>query len=190
MTLRILCSESILNGQSNKVEWENINSVCIVLDLWGVTGHRSESGLTLCILIDFPIHIDTISMRFYFKGSQVDVSKLWFCCLFVWFDSLRPINNLSVMKGRVFLGWTSTKLGLMCLAQGHNTVMPVRLEPAAPRSRVKHSTTEPLPSLYWTCDGGGHWSESGFTLCILIDFPIHNDTISMDHLFCILRGHM
>ena len=32
-------------------------------------------------------------------------------CLFVWFDSLRPINNLSVKQGRVFLGWTSTKLG-------------------------------------------------------------------------------
>ena len=31
--------------------------------------------------------------------------------LFVWFDSLRPINNLSVKKGQVFLGWTSTKLG-------------------------------------------------------------------------------
>ena len=31
--------------------------------------------------------------------------------LFVWFDFLRPINNLSVIKGRVFLGWTSTKLG-------------------------------------------------------------------------------
>ena len=25
-------------------------------------------------------------------------------CLFVCFDSLRPINNLSVIKGRVFLG--------------------------------------------------------------------------------------
>ena len=34
---------------------------------------------------------------------------------FVWFDSLCPINNLSVIKGRVFLGWTSTKLGLMFL---------------------------------------------------------------------------
>ena len=32
-------------------------------------------------------------------------------CLFAWFDSLRPINNLSVKQGRVFLGWTSTKLG-------------------------------------------------------------------------------
>ena len=32
----------------------------------------------------------------------------------------------------------------MCLAQGHNTVMGVRLEHAACRSRVEHSTTEPL----------------------------------------------
>ena len=31
----------------------------------------------------------------------------------------------------------------MCLAQGHNAVM---LEPEIPRSRVKHSTTEPLRS--------------------------------------------
>ena len=28
----------------------------------------------------------------------------------------------------------------MCLAQGHNAVTPVRLEPAALRSRVKHSS--------------------------------------------------
>ena len=41
----------------------------------------------------------------------------------------------------------STKLGLMCLAQGHNTVTPVRLEPVAPRSQVKLSTTEPLQFL-------------------------------------------
>ena len=35
----------------------------------------------------------------------------------------------------------------MNLDQGHNTVMPVRLESAALLSRVKHSTTEPLCSL-------------------------------------------
>ena len=32
----------------------------------------------------------------------------------------------------------------MCLAQGHKAVTPVRLEPAALRSPVRHSTTEPL----------------------------------------------
>ena len=55
-------------------------------------------------------------------------------------------NNNSVTLDRVFLGLTSTKLGLMCLAQGHNTVTPVRLEPVALQTRVKHSTTEPLRS--------------------------------------------
>ena len=55
-----------------------------------------------------------------------------------------PVNNLSVTSGRVFLGCTSTEQGLMCLAQGGNTVTPVMLEPKALRSRVKHSTTEPL----------------------------------------------
>ena len=35
----------------------------------------------------------------------------------------------------------------MSLAQGHKSVKLVRLEPATPRSRVKHSTTEPLCSL-------------------------------------------
>ena len=34
----------------------------------------------------------------------------------------------------------------MCLAQGHNAVMLLKLESAAPQSRVKHSTTEPLRS--------------------------------------------
>ena len=43
---------------------------------------------------------------------EIQVLKL---VLFVWFVSLCPINNLSVIKGRVFLGWTSTKLGLMFL---------------------------------------------------------------------------
>ena len=37
--------------------------------------------------------------------------RVWF----VWFDSLHPINNLSVIKRWVFLDWTSTKLGLIFL---------------------------------------------------------------------------
>ena len=36
----------------------------------------------------------------------------------------------------------------MFMLKDHNVVKPVRLDPAAPRSRVKHSTTEPLRSLY------------------------------------------
>ena len=63
-----------------------------------------------------------------------------FVCL-IWFDSLRPIDNLSVIKECVFLGWTSTKLGLMCLPQEHNSVTPVRLEP---RPLSLESSTLPL----------------------------------------------
>ena len=55
-----------------------------------------------------------------FLSGIPSVSNCLVLC--VWFDSLPPFNNLSVIKGQVFLGWTSTKLGLMCLAQGHNTV--------------------------------------------------------------------
>ena len=58
-----------------------------------------------------------------------------------------PVNNFSVicMSGQVFLSWTSTKQGLMCLAQGHNTVTLARLEISC------HSTTEPLRSPQLVC---------------------------------------
>ena len=81
-------------------------------------------------------------MKLLFAATKSCLLVLRPIC-FALFDSLRPINNLSVIKGQVFMGLTSTMLGLMCLAQGHNVVTPVRLKPAAPRSRVQHSTTEP-----------------------------------------------
>ena len=46
------------------------------------------------------------------------------------------------MSGLVLLGWTSTKQTKKCLAQRHNAVPPVRLKPATPPSRFKHSTIE------------------------------------------------
>ena len=60
----------------------------------------------------------------------------------------------------------------MCLAQGHNRVMPVRLEPATPQSQVKHSTTEPLRSLktlsvsVYVCVGGGGGGGGGMHPCV------------------------
>ena len=54
-----------------------------------------------------------------------------------------PVNIFSVMSS-----WVEPVLRLMCLAQGHNIVTPVRLKPATPLSQVKHSTTEALRSLY------------------------------------------
>ena len=78
-----------------------------------------------------------------------------------WFNLILyvPVNNLSIISGRVFLGWTCIKQVLMCLAQGHMAVTPVSLEPKALRSWVKHSTTDPLRSL--------EASWSGSTLLLL-----------------------
>ena len=59
-----------------------------------------------------------------------------------------PINNFSVMSVQVFLGWNSTKQGLMCLAQWHNAVSLKRLKPATSQSQVKDFTTESLCSLH------------------------------------------
>ena len=93
-----------------------------------------------------PLHTPLTLWKLLFWREKVKILSLSILCLFdliLYF----PVNNFSVMLGRVFLGWTSTKQRLMCLAQGHNTLMPVRLEPVTPQSLVKLSTTEPLCSL-------------------------------------------
>ena len=65
---------------------------------------------------------------------------------FVCFDSLRTINNLSAKQGRVFLDLTSAKLGLISLAQGHNAVMQVRLEPAAHKRAKRSVFSQQVPA--------------------------------------------
>ena len=61
-----------------------------------------------------------------------------------WFDLIH--QQVFRYVGTGLPGLTGTKLGLMRLAQGHNAMTLVRLEAAATRYRVKHSTTEPLRS--------------------------------------------
>ena len=46
------------------------------------------------------------------------INSLWH--VFVWFVCLFYCLFDMIILGRVFLGWTSTKQGLMCHAQGHN----------------------------------------------------------------------
>ena len=72
-----------------------------------------------------------------------------FFCLFVWFDSLRPINNLSVIKGRVFLVRTSTKLGLMFLLKD---TTQWRWWGLNPRPLGLESSTLPLSHCAPKCD--------------------------------------
>ena len=59
---------------------------------WGVVFHNSGHGLALGHVKD---------MRGLEKVHAF---------LFVWLDSLNPVNLLSDIKGRVYLGWTSAKL--------------------------------------------------------------------------------
>ena len=55
-------------------------------------------------------------------------------------------------------------------------------------TRFNRRTIAQLAVEYWTCDRGGHWSESYLTLCILMEFPIHKDTISMGLPSLYLKG--
>ena len=52
--------------------------------------------------------------------------------------------QLSLTWNKIHNIGASTKQRIKRLAQGHNAVPPMRLEPATPRSRVKYSTAEPL----------------------------------------------
>ena len=57
------------------------------------------------------MHFGSLYCKHY-RPRRLDCSLSHLCIhdfLFVWFDSLCPINNLSVKQGRVFLDWTSTK---------------------------------------------------------------------------------
>ena len=60
-----------------------------------------------------------------------------------------PVNNFSVMSGRShrFLDFNQYSRELMCLAQGHNTVTLVEIEPRTSRFGVRRSTTRPPRSL-------------------------------------------
>ena len=75
---------------------------------------------------------------FFFLSQPLALGKR---CIFVLIFYV-PVNNFSIMLGCAFLGWTSTKQRIKCLAQ----VPPMRLEPATIGSRVTYSNTEPLHS--------------------------------------------
>ena len=67
---------------------------------------------------------------------------------FVLFDLILYVPSTIFQLNRDRSFWVEPVLSedKWVLLKDHNTVTPMRLEPAAPRSRVKHSTTEPLRS--------------------------------------------
>ena len=78
------------------------------------------------------------------------VCLIWFFTF--WFFTFHQQSFSYIEAG--FPGLKQYKAWINVLAQGHNVVMTVRLGPAASRSRVKHSTTEPLRSRCYRCNTG------------------------------------
>ena len=75
---------------------------------------------------------------------HLDAIEFVFCL----FDSLPPWQTtiFQLCCGRISVIEPGSKQKLMCLAPANNAVTQVRLKPATPPSRDKHSITEPLHS--------------------------------------------
>ena len=132
-------------------------------DVWNCwqteNGHATTDGRKegpeslIWILIHMKIMYLLVTFKdiFIFSSGGHGVTNFGrFVCLICF---LRPINNLSVIKGRIFLGWTSTKIGLMFLLKDTTqwrrwglNLRPFGLE----------SNTLPLSSLNF---GRGHHEE-------------------------------
>ena len=63
--------------------------------------------------------------------KEVSCFKPLRCCLFCLFDLILYVPSSIFQLYSDGSSWVDTKLGLMCLAQEHNAVTSVRLEPAA-----------------------------------------------------------
>ena len=129
-------------------------------------------------------------------ADLVPFNQTYLLCLFDLISTSHKQSFSYVGTGLSGLNQFSTKLGKMCLAQGHNAVSPVKLKPAAPLSRVKHSrsTTELLRTLRHTSWSIEHQREKLLDRCFSIRHAILNcetlinktiATLSMQHT-CLL----
>ena len=84
-----------------------------------------------------PMNLTTRSERIY----VINVAVLFDLILYVP-STIFQLNRGGSSWVEPVLSWDKC-----VLLKDHNAVTPVRLAPAAPPSRVKHSTTEPLRSL-------------------------------------------
>ena len=111
----------ILMGKRELIALLNLSSWCLVVVEWLFLA--VPRGCLQFVIVVFPDHTHLLL-------SLLKDTTHWH----QWGSNPQP------------LGLESSTLPLShCaqVAQGHNTVTPVRPEPAAPRSRVKHSTNEP-----------------------------------------------
>ena len=89
---------------------------------------------------------------FHLKCRFSSWLSVTFCfCLFVCVEVLHPRQQFFSHVGMepTLPGFNQNCSELMCLAQGHNTAMPVGIEPRTSQFRVRHSTNMPPFSLLW-----------------------------------------
>ena len=98
------------------------------------------TALTCIPLNDSPAHLPLRTPWIKFVHMQLGS---FFVCL-IWFFTSNQQSFSYIGTGLPGLNQYLARINVP--AQGHNTVIPMRLEPATPGSRVKHSTTEPLRS--------------------------------------------
>ena len=101
---------------------------------------------TYNFLIRYPKH------TYFLFGLNTSFSwNTLFVCLFVLIPYV-PSTIFQLNMDRS--SWAELSYDKCVLLKDPNAVTPVRLEPAAPRSWIKHSTTEPLPSheKLWVCN--------------------------------------
>ena len=85
-----------------------------------------------------------------FKVNKYSNRESYFAFLF---DLILYVTSTIFQLNRDGSSWVEPEVSLnkCVLLKDHITVTPVRLEPPTPRSRVKHSTTEPMCSLKLYC---------------------------------------
>ena len=80
-----------------------------------------------------------------YRSKFIDIKAISFCL----FDLILYVPSKMFQLNRDGSSWVGPVLSYdkCVLLKDHDAVRLVRLEPAAPRTRVKHSTTEPLCTL-------------------------------------------
>ena len=116
-------------------------------------------------VFDMSLHVHCLFFLYHNSRSKIIVrigatyqgSAQWAQLMFVCFVCLILYVPSTIFQlYRDVSSWVEPVLSYdkCVLLKDHNAVTPVRLEPAALRSRVKHSTTEPLRSQKYSPTGG------------------------------------
>ena len=140
--MRIVCWQTILMEYHTLFFFERCCKICNLLQMWLALYGLIWYLWSILILCSKKVYQKLYLQKIVYFSIMKLIRRLRLFCLFWFFTSQSTIFQ-SCQDG---FSWTSTKQRIKHLAQGHNAVPLVRLEPTTPLSRAKHSATEPLHS--------------------------------------------